>query len=117
MKYMILLYSDPVEAKRMSALNRDEISLKHEILHTEVAASGDPLGGAGLAYPKDSRTIQLQDGIAVRSRGPFVRADRQLTAFYMIDCEGLSKGSPWRSAYWTSTLRQWKCVQSMIRST
>jgi hypothetical protein len=35
--------------------------------------------------------IQLQDGIAVRSLGLFVRADRQLTTYYMIACEGLDR--------------------------
>jgi hypothetical protein len=88
MKYMILMYSDPAETKRMSALNRDVISQKHQALRTELAASGELLGGAELAYPEDSRTIQLQDGIAVRRLGPFAIADRQLTAYYMIDCEG-----------------------------
>jgi len=91
MKYMILMYSDPAETKRMSALERDVVSQKHQALLTELTASGELLGGVGLAYPEDSRTIQLQDGVAVRSFGPFVRADRQLTAYYMIDCEGLDR--------------------------
>lgn len=91
MKYMILMYSDPTETKRMSALDRDVVGTKHQVLRTELTTSGELLGGAGLAYPEDSRTIQLQDGVAVRSLGPFERADQHLTAYYMIDCEGLDR--------------------------
>jgi predicted enzyme related to lactoylglutathione lyase len=91
MKYMILMYSDPTETKSMSALDREVVSQKHRILRTELTASGELLGGAGLAYPEDSRTIQLRDGVAVRSPGPFVRADQHLTAYHMLDCEALDR--------------------------
>jgi hypothetical protein len=83
---MVLMYSDPAETKAMSASDREEVRRRHEALHAEESEA--MLNGAGLAYPERTTTIRLgQDG-PVASEGPLVAAREQLTAYYVIDCEG-----------------------------
>jgi hypothetical protein len=86
MKYMVLMYSDPAETKGMSAPDRDSVTRKHEALRSELTESRELLNGAGLAYPMDTKTIRLQDGIAVSIDGPLAEAAEQLTAYHMLDC-------------------------------
>ena len=88
MRYMVLMYADPAQTKAMSASDNDAVRRKHEALCTELTESGELLNGAGLAFPADTRTIRLQDGIAVTTDGPFAEAEEHLTAYYLIDCDG-----------------------------
>lgn len=88
MKYMILMYSNPSETRAMSVSNRDAVARKHKALVAEMTASGELLNGAGLAYPEDARTMELEGETAVTRAGPFVPGDRHMTAYYVIEWEG-----------------------------
>ncbi len=63
--------SDSTETKNLSALDRDVVSEKHQVLRTEFIASTELLGASGLAHPEDSMTTQLQVSVAVRRNGAF----------------------------------------------
>ena len=91
MRYLVLMYSDPAETKAMSAADRDAVGRKHQALRTELIASGELLGGAGLAYPADTRTMRLVDGAVAAADGPVVAAREQLTAYYLVDCRDLDR--------------------------
>ncbi len=86
MRSMVLMYSDPAQTKAMSAAERGAMACKHQALRTELTASGELLNGAGLAYPEDTTTLRLRDGVAVTD-GPFADAAEHLTAYYLIECE------------------------------
>jgi hypothetical protein len=75
----------------MSTSNRDLVSRKHQALVAELTESGELLNGAGLAYPADTKTIQLKDGVGIISNEPFVRANEQLTTYYLIDSNDLDR--------------------------
>ena len=72
----------------MSAAGRDAVGRKHQALRTELIASGELLGGAGLA---DTRTMRLVDGAVAAAAGPLVAAREQLTAYYLVDCRDLDR--------------------------
>ncbi len=91
MKYMLLMYANPDETKAMSAADRDSIARKHQALVAELTASGELLGGAGLAYPEETRTLRLQNGAAVTSEGPLASAREHLTSYYVVDCKDLDR--------------------------
>jgi hypothetical protein len=91
MKYVVLMYSDPAETMAMSAMDRDVVGRKHHELRTELIESGELLNGAGLAYPADTRTMRLGDGVVATTNGPLVASEVQLTAYYLIDCEDLDR--------------------------
>ncbi len=91
MKYMVLMYSDPAETKAMSAADREAVRHRHEALHADEA--GAMLNGAGLAYPEQTTTIRLSGDRPVATQGPFLEANEQLTAYYVIDCENAERAA------------------------
>jgi uncharacterized protein YndB with AHSA1/START domain len=89
MKYAVLMYADPAETKAMSAADLEVVMAKHEALRTELTASGELLGGDGLAYPEETRTLRWgNDDVAV---GPLIESRQHLTAYYVIDCADLDR--------------------------
>lgn len=88
MKYILLMYADPAETKAMSARNRAIIARKHEGVVAELTASGELLDGAGLDYPWDTLTLRRREDEAMVTSGPLVSATEQLTAYYVVGCDG-----------------------------
>jgi hypothetical protein len=87
MKYALLMYTDPDETKAMSTADFDEVMRKHEALRTELTESGELVGGDGLAFPEETRTLRLRDGAVAVTDGPLVEAGEHLSAYYLVDCE------------------------------
>ena len=88
MKYMVLMYSDPAATEAMSASDRAEVAHRHEVLHQDLAGSGEMLTGAGLAYPRDTMPSGGVWMDLPRRRGRSPGRPGQLTACYMIDRAG-----------------------------
>jgi hypothetical protein len=88
MKFMVLMYSNPADTKVMSAPDRDTVARKHAALRADLASSGELLNGAGLDYPEEATTMRWRDGVMTSADGLFLDAGEQLTAYYLIDCEG-----------------------------
>jgi hypothetical protein len=68
-KYVLLTYTDPAQTKAMTAEDRETVARKHAALRTELINSGELLDGAGLAYPADTTTLRLDDGMVAITRG------------------------------------------------
>lgn len=88
MKYLVLMYADPAATEAMTAAERAEVFRRHEALHQDLEATGEMLNGAGLAFPRDTKTIRWQgEGRALTTTdGPLTNTTDQLTAYYVIDC-------------------------------
>jgi hypothetical protein len=84
-KYLLLMYADPLATEAMSADERADVFRRHEELHRDLAGTGEMLNGAGLAYPQDTTTIRWR-GDGSPQAGPFIAAAEQLTAYYVVDC-------------------------------
>jgi hypothetical protein len=91
MKYGVLMYSDPAETKGMPAADRDAVGSLHQSLRNELLASGELVGGAAFAYPEDTTSMRLAGEAVAISHGPLLKSDVQLTAYYLLDCEDLSR--------------------------
>ena len=88
MKYLVLMYADPTATEAMTAAERAEVFRRHEALHRDLEGTGEMLNGAGLGYPRDTKTIRWHgEGRALSTTdGPFAGTPDQLTAYYVIDC-------------------------------
>jgi len=91
MKFMLLMYANPVETRNMSASNRQIVAEKHKVLVAQLTDSGELIDGAGLDYPWETITLRWCDGDPAGTIGPFVEAGEQLTAYYLVECADLSR--------------------------
>ena len=87
MRYAILMYADPEHSVAMTEGQLDEIARKHAALR-EREASGEIVGGAGLALPRETTSLRLEGDEVVAEEAPLDReADEHLTAYYEIECD------------------------------
>jgi hypothetical protein len=94
MKYVILIYSNPVSRqlwKEFSTTERAEGLQAYEALTEELAASGELIVTEALADPNLGKRIHLRDGRTTTTDGPFAEAKELLAGFYLIECDSLER--------------------------
>ena len=93
MRYAALMYAVPAETEAMSDADLAAVARKHEAIRKELTASGELVGGSGLALPDETTLLRLGgDGSAVATAGPLAAdATEHLTAYYEIDCETVER--------------------------
>jgi hypothetical protein len=92
MKYAVLMYADPDHTRAMSEAAVEVVLRKHARLREELTASGELIGGAGLALPHETTVLRLApNGLDVRQGPLAAEAVEHLTAYYEIDCETLDR--------------------------
>jgi hypothetical protein len=89
MRFAALMYAVPAETEAMSDEDLAAVAAKHEAIRKELTASGELVGGSGLALPPETVLLRLAgDGAAVATAGPLAAdAVEHLTAYYEIECE------------------------------
>lgn len=93
MRYAALMYAVPADTEAMSDAALAAVARKHEVIRKELTASGELVGGSGLALPDETTVLRLgQDGSAVATGGPLAAdAIEHLTAYYEFDCETVER--------------------------
>ncbi|HEV7653234.1 MAG TPA: YciI family protein [Mycobacteriales bacterium] len=82
MRFALLMYADPDRTLAMTASELETVMAKHTTLGEELIASGELVGGDGLALPADTVTLR-EEGSSV---GPLVPGVEHLTAYYLVEC-------------------------------
>ena len=93
MRYATLMYAVPAHTEAMSDADVAVVAAKHEVIRKELTASGELVGGSGLALPDETTLLRLdQDGSPVATGGPLAAdAVEHLTAYYEIDCDTVER--------------------------
>jgi hypothetical protein len=95
MKYMIMIYSNPVtwahptflhQREELTPQERDARLTEFRELMTEIAHSQELVSTAALGDPAQSRTIRFRDGAPAATDGPFVDAKEQMAGYFVVDC-------------------------------
>jgi hypothetical protein len=101
-KYLIMIYSNPVTWAHPTFLHQQEQLAPEERaaqleefreLMIEIASSNELVSTAALADPAQSRTIRFRDGAPAATDGPFADAKEQMAGYFLVDC-----ASPERAA-------------------
>jgi hypothetical protein len=88
MKYVALMYTDPEHTKAMSKPAFDAVMRKHTQLGEELIASGELIGGMGMAVPEETTLLRLGPDGVVADRGPLAAgASIHISAYYELECE------------------------------
>jgi hypothetical protein len=109
-KYILLIYQN---AAAFEALPEDErTAAMHEAgtIVEELIASGEWVGGEGLADASNATTVRVRNGVPAVTDGPFVEAKEQLAGYCLFECETLERATEiavrWPDArYWGVELR------------
>lgn len=96
MKYVILIYSNPVRWAHPMFLNIKEQLTEEErngmlgqfnALLDEINESGELIDSGALADPSMTKTVRTDGGVPEITDGPFAEAKEQLAGFFIVDCE------------------------------
>jgi hypothetical protein len=110
MKYMLLIYQNPVAFESLPQEERNGLMNEAGKIVQELIESGEWIGGEGLAHPSTTKTIRVQGGLPAVTDGPYVEAKEQLAGYCLIDCENeeraIALATRWPDArYWAVELR------------
>jgi hypothetical protein len=64
---------------------------EHAKFDQEIKASGEYVGGEGLAFEDEVKTVKVQDGVPVVTDGPFLEAKEFLGSYYIVDGESIDR--------------------------
>ena len=103
MKYMLLIHhnpnfmDDPPEPM-------DQIGAEVGRLIDELTASGEWVGGEGLADVSQAKVVRVRDGVPAVTDGPYLEAKEHLAGYCIIDCDSLDRAlevaATWPDARW-----------------
>lgn len=88
MKYMLMVQSVP-EAFDHRDSNAEDIQRTFafmEKLNSELMESGELLDGAGLAGPREAKTVRKRGGKAITLDGPFAETKEVIGGYWILDC-------------------------------
>ena len=94
MKYLILIYSNPMSRelwKGFSQAERAEGLRAYEALTEDLAASGELIVGEALADPSLAKRVEVRDGHTMTTDGPFAEVKELLAGFFFIQCESFER--------------------------
>ena len=94
MKYLILIYSNPMSREAWKGFSQAERSEGYRVygaLTEDLAASGELIVTEALADPSLAKRVALRDGQTLTTDGPFAEAKELLAGFYLIQCESLER--------------------------
>ena len=102
MKYMLLIYERPGAREAFLGEGGEDLMAEVDAVMKELTESGELVGGEALADPSNTRTVRVQDGVAVTTDGPFAEAKEHLGGYLMIECESIERATE-IAARWPST--------------
>jgi len=94
-KYLIMIYSNPVtwahptflhQQEQLSPAERAAQVEQFGALMTEIVESNELVATAALDDPAHSRTIRFRDGALAATDGPFADSKEQLAGYFLVDC-------------------------------
>jgi hypothetical protein len=109
-KYMLLIYQNPAAFEALTQSELDQIFRDVDELMTELTASGEWVGGEGLADGSQTRTVKVRDGVPIVTDGPFVESKEQLAGYSIVECDtperAVEIAARWPDArYWAMEVR------------
>lgn len=85
MKYMLLIYNNPEALAAMPEDERQAVFARVDELLSALRASGELVGGEGLAPPSSGKIVRVRDGVVATTDGPFAEAKEQFAGYVSVD--------------------------------
>lgn len=91
MKYMLMIFGNRQLWESFSEEEFAGVIAEHEKFDQEIKASGEYVGGEGLAFEDEVKTVKVENGVPVVTDGPFLEAKEFLGSYYIVDVESIDR--------------------------
>jgi hypothetical protein len=95
MRYLLLLYGEPVQPAALTPEQWQGVMEAHTTFHRELTEAGALVGSSPLASPEEARTIRIHRGERMVVDGPFAETKEVLGGYYLIEAESLDAAVAW----------------------
>jgi hypothetical protein len=85
MRYIMLIYQNTEAWNGLSREDKDIFMRAAGDIVEELSASGEWVGGEGLADVSQARSTRVRDGVVAVTDGPFLEAKEALAGYCIID--------------------------------
>jgi hypothetical protein len=102
-KYMIMLYGSQVDYDALSgkatgrpAWSAEDAGALHAFMESwnkSLVDSGEFVDAQGLSAPVHARRVQLRDGVAVVTDGPYAETQEVLAGYTIVECESFDRAT------------------------
>src|SRR5262249_24191450 len=86
-KYLLMIYQNPATWQAMPESDKKAFMDEAGAIVDELTASGEWVGGEGLADPSTAASVRGRDGVPAGADGPFAAAQEQGVGYCIVDCE------------------------------
>ena len=97
---LLIHHNDSFELPEPTEDVRDEVMR----IIDELKASGEWVGGEGLADVSQSKVVRVRDGVPAVTDGPYLEAKEHLAGYCMLDCDSVDRAleiaATWPDARW-----------------
>jgi hypothetical protein len=94
MKYMLATYGGTEQDFGVSGWSNDEVKTMVDFMqevNEELAESGELVDGQGLTDASHAKVVQIKDGVAVTTDGPYAETKEVLAGYWVVDCESMDR--------------------------
>jgi hypothetical protein len=107
---MLLIYQNPASWESLSQEERNGLMNEAGAIVEELTASGDWVGGEGLADSSNTKTVRVRGGVPAVTDGPYLEAKEHMVGYCLFESEtperALEIATRWPDArYWAVELR------------
>jgi len=95
MRYLLLLYGDPVRPETLTPEQWQRVVEAHTTFHRELTEAGALVDSSPLAPATEARTIRLRRGERMVVDGPFAETKEVLGGYYLIEADSLEAAVEW----------------------
>jgi len=103
MKYMILTFGSQDDYDRMAGKGSAKAAWSDEdwaalgafmqAFNQELVESGELVETRGLSAPVHARRVQVRDGVAVVTDGPYAEAEEVLAGYWVVECNSFDRAT------------------------
>jgi len=97
MRYLLLLYGEPVQPEALTPQQWEAVAAAHRDFTRELTDAGALVDSAPLAPPEAARTVRIRRRERLITDGPFAETKEVLGGYYLIEAESLEDAVAWAS--------------------
>ena len=91
MEYMLLIYGNPEENKKMTAAEQGQMFQDYMTFTQDLTKAGKNKGGAPLEPVATATTVRVRNGKTTVTDGPFAETKEQLGGYYLVEAKDLDE--------------------------